>query len=284
MTPTPFVQPNNQPPPGAPIGEAENPQAAPDTGRTEQAAAAAATQQPQPQQPPDLSGGEAEQQTTQPTTHQQPEQEQQPPGDIPPGLWDGRTLRQSQRGSNAQAAAPSSSAAPAPWYHQVRDKRDFRGQQPSPSPTPAPDTKGGDHIVLMQRSITHTGAASRTDPFPPNVRRAILTQLQVIRDTANSLPGADLLVAMTDIAAQLVHSVPAAAAAAARHSPEQPSETLGRRGRKRPLTEPNALAEIMRYAAGAGGETEPLPPSLMAEDLFFLIAELEAGALQLHEP
>ena len=135
----------------------------------------------------------------------------------------------------------------------------------------------------MQRSISQTGAASSTDPFPPNVRRAILTQLQVIRDTASSLPGADLLVAMTDIAAQLVHSVPTAAPATPEHSGEQTYER-GQRGRKRPLTEPNALAEIMRYAASAGGEREPLPPNLMAEDLFFLIAELEAGALQLHEP
>ncbi|CAE7340697.1 unnamed protein product [Symbiodinium microadriaticum] len=115
------------------------------------------------------------------------------------------------------------------------------------------------------------------------VRRAILTQLQVIRDTASSLPGADLLVAMMDIAAQLVHSVPTAAPAAPEHSGEQTHER-GQRGRKRPLTEPNALAEIMRYAASAGGEREPLPPNLMAEDLFFLMAELEAGALQLHEP
>ena len=104
----------------------------------------------------------------------------------------------------------------------------------------------------MQHSISHTGAASSTDPLPPNVRRAILTQLQVIRDTASSLPGADLLVAMTDIAAQLVHSAPAAAPATPEHKEEQSSER-GKRGRKRPLTEPNALAEIMRYAARVGG-------------------------------
>ena len=79
----------------------------------------------------------------------------------------------------------------------------------------------------MQSSISHTGAASSADPYPANVRRAfeaILTQLQVIRDTASSLPGADLLVAMTDIAAQLVHSIDrhgSACSAAAQRRAEQ---------------------------------------------------------------
>ena len=40
----------------------------------------------------------------------------------------------------------------------------------------------------------------------------------------------------------------------------------------------HALCSKRRGGKGA------LPPNLMAEDLFFLIAQLEAGALQLHEP
>ena len=269
---------SHQPTPtGSPVAEAENPQAAPDTGRADQADAAAHQPQPQQYTQHGSNGGEA-QQPTQPSSQPEPEQTQQAPNDIPPGLWDGRTLRQSQREGNAQTTAPTSPLVP-PSPRQKGLPRTL----PVPQPSASTRHSGGDHTALIQRSISQTGAASSTDPFPPNVRRAILTQLQVIRDTASSLPGADLLVAMMDIAAQLVHSVPTAAPAAPEHSGEQTHER-GQRGRKRPLTEPNALAEIMRYAASAGGEREPLPPNLMAEDLFFLMAELEAGALQLHEP
>ena len=109
MTPTPFVQATSQPPPGAPIGEAENPQAPPDTGRTEQADTTTA-EQPEPQHNPRDDNNEGEQQPEQPSNQPDPDHAQQPPSNIPPGLWDGRTLRQSQRGGNTQTAAASSTA------------------------------------------------------------------------------------------------------------------------------------------------------------------------------
>ena len=88
-----------------------------------------------------------------------------------------------------------------------------------------------------------------------------------------TIQGGEALAAMVDVTTQLVHAPSHGSAAGSRP-----------RGKKRPFTEPNALAEIATYANRAGGRATPLPPHDMVEDLFFLIAELEAGGLQLHEP
>ena len=189
-------------------------------------------------------------------------------------LGDGRPLR-GQRAESQHTAETTQGT----WYNHVRDHRQIgprawqRGEQPWPAPSPAPHHET-DRTDLMQRG-SPSRATSSTDPpaFPGELKQALLTQLQLLRDTAVTIEGGDVLTTMVDVAAQLVHTSSHVSGAGTR-----------KRGRKRPFTEPNALAEIATYANRAGGRTVPLPAHDMVEDLFFLIAELEAGGLQLHEP
>ena len=140
---------------------------------------------------------------------------------------------------------------------QVKDNRNIRGPMPTPSPparspSPTQDTWGGDHTELRQRTRPNTGASSSTDPFPGDTRQALLAQLQLIRDTATSTPGAEIIATMTDVAAQLLHAAPASTGPSSERD----------RGRKRPFTDPNALTEILIYADRAGGrESRFLRPS-----------------------
>ena len=206
--------------------------------------------------------------TASPATTQQPEHS----GEFG-GLGDGRTLR-------GQRAEPQHNAenTQSTWYNQVRDHRqlgprDWHWGEPWPTPSPAP-THETDRTDLMQRGSPSRATSSTTPPaLSGDLKQALLTQLRLLRDTAMTIAGGEALTVMVDVAVQLVHTSSHVSGAGTRQ-----------RGRKRPFTEPNALAEIAAYANRAGGRSVPLPAHDMVEDLFFLIAELEAGGLQLHEP
>ncbi|OLP98312.1 Cryptochrome-2 [Symbiodinium microadriaticum] len=158
-------------------------------------------------------------------------------------LGDGRPLR-GQRAESQHTAETTQGT----WYNHVRDHRQIgprawqRGEQPWPAPSPAPHHET-DRTDLMQRG-SPSRATSSTDPpaFPGELKQALLTQLQLLRDTAVTIEGGDVLTTMVDVAAQLVHTSSHVSGAGTR-----------KRGRKRPFTEPNALAEIATYANRAGG-------------------------------
>ena len=150
---------SHQPAPtGSPLAEAENPQAAPDTGRAQSrpgrcssTPTTATTVHTTRQQRRGSATAHTVKQPTRAradTTHtvKQPTRaradtastQRYPTG---PLGWQ-NPPPEPKRGERTSHGAQLHGSTD-PWYHQVRDKRDFRGHYPSPSPAPAPDTPGG---------------------------------------------------------------------------------------------------------------------------------------------
>ena len=188
------------------------------------------------------------------------------------GLYDGRPLRgKPPRGTTMPTPQP------APWYDTVRDGRNIGRPKPTPQPAPTPEAE---QVELMQRARPGTGgAASSHEPPPHNRDNDLLRQLQTIHEAAAAIPGGGVLTSMLDVAAQIVLASPTPAAPTT-----ATSSTPERRSRKRPLGDPNAVAEVILYCRTAANSGGSLTAMDRAEDLFFVIGMVERGALQLLEP